>query len=188
MQDNMLQDNMLSEAEIEPADEALIANALAGDRAAFAMLLNRHYMLIYKIAFKWCAHQSDAEDITQEVCLKLATTIKSFDGRSKFTSWLYRVTLNMVRDMQRSTKRRNARHAALLDVSEANMPLSQEEVLLTNELWQAVRQLPQKQCDAVLLVYAQELNHLEAAKIMDVKESTISWYIMEAKKSLKGLL
>ncbi len=169
-------------------DEELAKLAIAGDRAAFANLLDRHYMLIYKIAYKWCGHQSDAEDVAQDVCLKLVNAIKTFDARSKFTSWLYRVTLNVVRDKQRSTKRRNNRHAALLEVDGGDTPPSQEEIIITNELWQSVRQLPQKQCDAVMLVYAQELNHAEAANIMDVKESTISWYVMEAKKSLKGLL
>jgi len=172
----------------ELTDNELVANAVAGNREAFAMLVERHYMLVYKIAYKWCGHQSDAEDVAQEVCIKLASAIKTFDGKAEFSSWLYRVTLNVVRDMQRSTKRRNNRHAALLDIVEKNSPPSQEEITTTNQLWQAIKKLPQKQCDAMLLVYAQELNHAQAAQIMDVKESTISWYVMEAKKSLKGLL
>jgi len=175
-------------APLEAKDETLVAHAVAGDRHAFATLLDRHYMLIYKIAYQWCGNQNDAEDITQDVCLKLSKAINSFDNRAKFTSWLYRIVLNMVRDMQRASARRNKRHADLMQISEGNSPASQEDAIATKELWAMVKTLPEKQCDAVLLVYASELNHAEAAKIMQVKESTVSWYIMEAKKSLKGLL
>ncbi len=172
----------------ELGDAELVDAAVGGNRAAFAILLERHYMLIYKIAYQWLGHQSDAEDVTQEVCLKLAKVLKSFDGRAKFSSWLYRIVLNVVRDMQRSRVRQNKRHIALKDITQANFPANQEEATTYSQMWQAVRKLPQKQCDAVLLVYGQELNHFEVAQIMDVKESTVSWYVMEAKKSLKGLL
>jgi len=169
-------------------NETLVAKAINGDRAAFALLLRQNYILIYKIAYKWCGHKSDAEDITQDVCLKLASAIKHFDGKAKFTSWLYRVVLNSVKDMQRSSISRNKRHEAFAEINQKTALPEQEDIMFTLEIWQAVKKLPQKQCDAVLLVYAQELNHAEAAQIMNVKESTISWYIMEAKKNLKGIL
>ena len=172
----------------EPDDETLIMLANNGDRLAFANLIERHYDLIFKIAYQWCANQNDAEDITQEVCLKLAKVLKKFDGRAKFTSWLYRIVLNCTRDMQRSRMRQNKRHIALKDITQGNSPANQEDAASLSQMWQAVRQLPDKQCDAVLLVYAQELNHKEAAQIMNVKESTVSGYVMQARKQLKGLL
>ena len=87
-------------------NNALVDKAKAGDRPAFSQLVETHYDFIFRTACKWTGKKSDAEDIAQEVCIKLATAIKSFDGRSAFHSWLYRVTLNMVRDMQRSSSRR----------------------------------------------------------------------------------
>ncbi len=172
----------------EPSDNELAALAKAGDREAFAILIERHYDFIYKVAYQWCAHKNDAEDITQEVCLKLAKALKNYQASAKFTSWLYRIIINSVRDMQRSRFRMNRRHNALKHITQHNMPANQEEETSLMQIWQAVRQLPQKQCDAVLLVYAQELTHAQAAKILEVKESTVSTYIMQAKKSLKGLL
>ena len=90
------------------ADETLIARAVGGDRRAFGELVARHYDFIFRTACKWCGKASDAEDVAQDVCVKLASILKSFDGRSAFTSWLYRVTLNAVRDMQRARARRGA--------------------------------------------------------------------------------
>ena len=73
-------------------------------------------------------------------------------------------------------------------VSPEDQPPDQEEATTTGQLWRAVRTLPEKQRDAVLLVYAEELNHAAAAEIMGCKEATVSWHIFEAKRTLRGLL
>lgn len=65
----------------------------------------RQYRLICKTAFRWLSHKSDAEDVAQIVCMKLARALQGFDGRSAFTSWLYRITLNAVRDLLRARQR-----------------------------------------------------------------------------------
>ena len=58
----------------------------------------------------------------------------------------------------------------------------------SRQLWAAVRTLPEKQRDAVLLVYAEELSHAAAAEIMGIKEATVSYHVHEARKTLRGLL
>lgn len=166
----------------------LVARAVAGDRLAFSTLLERHYDFIYRTACKWLGKRQDAEDIAQDVCIKLATAIRSFDGRSAFTSWLYRVTLNAVRDSQRSNTRRGRHHDRLAEVHPENDPGEQEDATAARELWAAVRELPNQQRDAVLLVYAEEKSHAEAGEIMGCKEATVSWHIHEAKKALRGLM
>ena len=155
---------------------------------AFGTLIEEHYDMIFRTAYKWSGTRSDAEDIAQEVCVKLATALKSFDGRSAFATWLYRITLNAVRDMQRAQGRRGRGIGALKAVSPGEQPPDQEEATTTGQLWRAVRTLPEKQRDAVLLVYAEELNHAAAAEIMGCKEATVSWHIFEAKRTLRGLL
>ncbi len=173
--------------EPEP-DSTLVQRANGGDREAFAALVERHYDFIHRTACKWLGRRQDAEDVAQEVCVKLATAIRSFDGRSAFTSWLYRVTLNAVRDSQRASTRRARYHDRLAEVRPEEAPPEQEEAATVNELWAAVRSLPRQQRDAVLLVYADELSHAEAGAIMGCKEATVSWHIHEAKKTLRGLL
>jgi RNA polymerase sigma factor (sigma-70 family) len=167
---------------------ALIQKAKNGDRSAFSELIEGHYDFIFRTACKWTGKRSDAEDIAQEVCIKLATAIRSFDGRSAFTSWLYRVTINMVRDMQRSTSRRGRTVDAFTLVHPEDDPGGQEEATTARQLWQAVSALPDKQREAIMLVYAEDMNHADAAEIMGCKEATVSWHIHEAKKTLRGLL
>lgn len=166
----------------------LVGRARAGDRAAFAAIVSDNYDFIYRTAYKWSGKREDAEDIAQEVCLKLATAIGSFDGRSAFSSWLYRITLNAVRDMQRVRGRQARRAQSFARISPDASPSTQEETATENQIWAAVRRLPDKQRDAVMLVYAEELNHAEAAAVMGVKEATVSWYVHEAKKTLRGFL
>jgi|TARA_A100001391_G_scaffold51156_2_gene31174 RNA polymerase sigma-70 factor (ECF subfamily) len=170
------------------ATEDTIARAAKGDRAAFAALVSHHYDFLYRTAYKWCGNREDAEDVAQDVCIKLATAISGFDGRSAFTSWLYRIVLNAVRDRQRQGKRRSRQAEALLHVSPGEMAPEQESATTQSQIWDAVRKLPEKQRDAVLLVYGEEMAHAEVAVIMGTKESTVSWYVHEAKKALKGLV
>lgn len=170
------------------ADETLIARAIGGDRRAFGQLVERHYDFIFRTACKWCGKVSDAEDVAQDVCVKLASVLKSFDGRSAFTSWLYRVTLNAVRDMQRARTRRGRNVDRYAEVAPDEYLPDQEDSAAAKELWDAVRRLPDQQRDAVLLIYAEGMSHAEAGVIMGSKEATVSWHVHEAKKTLRGLL
>ncbi|WEJ33838.1 sigma-70 family RNA polymerase sigma factor [Devosia sp. SD17-2] len=180
----------VEEAGAEPADTtaALLAQVRAGDVRAFERLLADHYGFIYKTAFRWLGHKSDAEDVTQSVCMRLADAITRFDGRSKFTSWLYSVTLNAVRDLQRSRQRQGRQVDAVSHVARTASAPDQEDQLRVDDIWRVVRQLPDKQRDAVLLVFGEQLSQAEAAVIMGCKEVTVSWHIHNARKALKDLL
>ena len=169
-------------------DDDLITRAAGGDRAAFSAPIDQQYEFILRVAFRWLGNAEDAEDVTQNVVIKLAQNISQFDGRSKLSSWIYRIVLNAVRDFQRQAARRSRNVAALTLVAENEVPSSQEEDVTTNEMWRAVQNLPTQQRDAVLMVYGEGLSHAECAEIMNCKEKTVSWYVHEAKKTLKGLL
>ncbi len=172
---------------IDPTEQ-LAKRAANGDRAAFSQLIDLQYDFIFSVAFKWLGHRDDAQDVAQDVAIKLARNISGFDGRAKFTTWLYRVILNTVRDFQKAAARRGSKTEALKLVSPTQEPSSQEQDVTLSEVWAAVRALPEKQRDAVLMVYAQDMSHAECADILKCKQSTVSWYVHEAKKSLKGLL
>ncbi len=168
--------------------QALVVRARNGDADAFSELIEEHYERIYRTAWRWCGHRDDAEDIAQEVCVKIGQAIAGFDGRSAFSSWVYRITLNAVRDWQRAGSRRGRYADAYAKVSPADQAADQEEAATSRQIWAAVRTLPEKQRDAVLLVYAEELSHAEAADIMGIKEATVSFHVHQARKTLRGLL
>ncbi|KAA0971964.1 sigma-70 family RNA polymerase sigma factor [Aureimonas fodinaquatilis] len=166
----------------------LVRLAQAGDVAAFERLVALQYSFIFKTAYRWLGHRSDAEDVTQTVCMRLANGLKSFDWRASFTSWLYRITLNAVHDVQRSNQRRQRLESEMsFEINDASPP-TQEDQLALNALWQVVRELPDKQRDAVLLVYGEHMSHAEAAKIMGCKDVTVAWHIHNARKALKDRL
>ncbi len=167
------------------SDQELVGLAVSGDAASFARLIERHYDMIFRIAFKWCGDREDAEDIAQDVCVKLGTVIHGFKGKSAFSSWLYRITLNAVCDFQRAASRRRDNVEAMAVVSQTDYRPDPALEMTQSQMWQKVRQLPPKQRDAMLLIYAEDLSHGEAAKIMECAESTISWHVHEAKKRLR---
>lgn len=164
----------------------LVEKAALGDRQAFAALIESRYDFIHAVAWRWCGDRQDAEDVAQEVCIRLASAIRGFKGASRFGTWLYSVTLNAARDQMRKRRRAEWRDAAY----------SRERAVLesggeeddTEALWQAVRQLPYKQRDAVLLIYGEGLSHSAAADVLGCAETTISWHVHEARKRLKVLL
>jgi len=98
------------------SDQELAGAAALGDAAAFARLIERHYDMIFRVAYKWCGVREDAEDIAQDVCVKLGTVIHGYRAEAAFSSWLYRITLNAVRDFQRASRRRSENITALAEV------------------------------------------------------------------------
>lgn len=180
---------MMLEAD-DASDADLVALAREGDGGAFGRLVERHYDFIHAIAWRWCGNRADAEDVAQDVCVRLGKAIRGFKGGGAFTTWLYSVTLNAVRDMKRKSARDTARteaygvHALVTRAGDAE-PEAENEA---ERLWQAVRLLPDKQRDAVLLVYAEGLTHSDAADAMGCAEATVSWHIHEAKKRLRLLM
>ncbi len=166
----------------------VVARAQAGDADAYADLIETHYDTMYRVAYRFCGDRADAEDIVQDVCVKLATAIRSFDGRAAFGTWLYRVTLNAVRDHQRRAARRDTTNHCWRAEQETSELPGQDASIEARQLWHAVRQLPDKQREAVLLVYAEDLPHAEAAAIMECSASTVSWHVHEARKALRDMI
>jgi RNA polymerase sigma factor (sigma-70 family) len=88
-------------APTDGADRDLVARANAGDRQALEDLVRRHQAWVYNIAIRMLAHPHDAEDATQEILIKALTRLSSFEGRSSFRTWLYRIGVNHVLNMKR---------------------------------------------------------------------------------------
>lgn len=170
-------------------DTHLAGQAAGGDRLAFAALLDRHYERLFRIAWRWTGNPTEAEDIAQDVCVKLASAIRSYRADAAFGTWLHRVAYNVmidrIRDRRHETLPGTDNVIALFDRAETETP---ETALMGVELWAAVRALPPRQRDAVLLIYAQDLSHKEASEVMGCSEKTVSWHLHEAKKRLKGML
>jgi RNA polymerase sigma-70 factor (ECF subfamily) len=172
------------------ADEReLIDRAQAGERAAFARLIEARYDFLFRLAWRWTGNRADAEDVAQEVCVRLARAIGSFRGEASFATFLHALTLNAVRDWgRRRARQKRIADAALTFAAIDTVGSAAAETDPAGELWEAVRGLPEKQRDAVLLVHGEGLSHADAAAAMGCSEKTVSWHIHEARKRLKRML
>jgi RNA polymerase sigma factor (sigma-70 family) len=88
----------------EPEDGALVAGARSGEREALEALITRHQSWIYNVALRMLCHRQDAEDAAQEILVKALTSLASFEERSTFRTWLYRIAVNHLLNMRRGRR------------------------------------------------------------------------------------
>ena len=86
-------------------DEELVSRAQAGDQESFNQLVVRWERPIYALAYRTLGREDDARDVVQEAFLRAFRGLKGFKGEAKFSSWLYRITLNLCRDWMRKNRR-----------------------------------------------------------------------------------
>ncbi|MFL0803674.1 MAG: RNA polymerase sigma factor [Agarilytica sp.] len=170
-------------------EPALIKAAQAGDEQAFEQLLEYRYDTIYRFAYKWCANKSDAEDITQQACIKLAKGLKQYKYEAAFSTWLYRLVINCAKDWQRQQQRHvhesepgSEEHA--VSAGHATESHKGDLAIYLNQLLAWIALLGEEFKETILLVFGEGLSHGEAAKILQIKESTVSWRIHNVRKKL----
>jgi RNA polymerase sigma-70 factor, ECF subfamily len=165
-----------------PGEQELALAAAAGAPQAFARLLEAVYDRIYRTAYRITGAREDAEDVAQDVCVKLASAIRTFRGEARFATFLHRMTFNAAIDLLRGRAPTDG------DDGMAELPDARptpEGNALNADLWRSVRRLPARQRDAVILIYAEDMSHKEAAEVLDCSEATVSWHLHEARKALK---
>src|SRR5215469_1018239 len=86
------------------SDEALVLQAKDGDWSSLEHLIERHQAWIFNIAVRMVHKREEAEDITQEVLLKVVTKLSTFEGKSSFRTWLYRIVVNHVLNLKQRPK------------------------------------------------------------------------------------
>ncbi|WP_370981050.1 RNA polymerase sigma factor [Agaribacterium sp. ZY112] len=166
-------------------DEQLIRDSQRGDRVAFARLLHVIYDLIYRFALKLLGKVEDAEDLTQQACIKLAKVIKQFRFESAFSSWLYKLVYNLSLDWRRKQGRHKLEaideSSAVADKAKGEAQVELERVLaLVDKMGKGMK-------ETLILVHGEGCSHKEAAEILGVKESTVSWRLHEIRKQLQML-
>ncbi|MBF0357239.1 MAG: RNA polymerase sigma factor [Magnetococcales bacterium] len=170
-------------------DGRLVELAQNGDRAAFSTLLERHYSAIYKLAYRWSGLKEDAEEVAQDVCVKLAGAINGYRGEAAFSSWLYGITLNAARDFHRKKTSRDQREDTAWDLDQFQAASGNpENSLFASMIRRCIALLPDSLRMAVLLVHGEGFNHLQAGEAQQCAEGTISWRLSEARKHLTTCL
>lgn len=166
---------------------AIIEDCKAGDRQAFHALFERYKDRVYSIALHFSGEDAMAKDITQQVFLKLFTTIRQFRFDSEFTTWLYRIVANACIDEQR----RRRRFLPFADGEAAQMPQasdSQERSLIKRQVAQSVQtaiaDLSPKLRLPILLKYVEGLSYEEIAETLGCSIGTVSSRLNRGHKAL----
>ncbi|PJI85198.1 RNA polymerase sigma-70 factor (ECF subfamily) [Yoonia maricola] len=166
------------------SDEDLATAAAAGDGAAFASLLDRHYDRLFAFCFRITGSRSEAEDLTQDICAALPAKLGSYQRRAKVTTWLYRVAVNAAHDRRRK-RTSYAKATTGWGDWEVNRNAANEDTATKMDwLTAAMGQLSDDLRDTLALVL-DDMTHAQAAEVLGVSEGTISWRISEAKKALR---
>lgn len=160
--------------------EETIKRAQRGDREAFSSLVEAHYDAMFRFAMKYCGNRQDAEDVTQQACVKLGRAIGQFRFESAFTSWLYRLVINCARDSAR--KRREVHTGNIPELPSADRP---EPAVMLAQVLSLVSRMGEGFRETLVLVMGEGLTHAEAAKVLEVGESTVSWRLHEIRKRLR---
>jgi RNA polymerase sigma-70 factor (ECF subfamily) len=165
-------------------DGSLVSAAIGGDREAFGALLRRHYDRIHALAWQMTGSRADADDIAQDVCCTLVEKLGSFRGEAKFSTWLCGIVFNCCRDHHR--RRRSFQGLAHKLAVTAGLMRGPDGRDLHDRMWieSAVSRLKPAYRDTVVLVAGQQLTHAEAAEILGVTESTVSWRMHQVRQML----
>ena len=163
-------------------DEELVARSQGGDLDSFNQLVLRWERPIYALAYRVIGREEDARDVAQETFLRAFRALKGFKGQAKFSSWLYRITLNLCRDWIRRERRTPVVQAPegvdVIELAGESTPSeSIEDLVSRHELGRAVgkamSQLPEEQRTAIILKEYHGLTFQEIADLLDCPLSTV---------------
>jgi RNA polymerase sigma-70 factor, ECF subfamily len=181
---------MIASSANSPSDQDLIDAVLVGDTARFDGLVSRYSDRIYRFILKNIGQTAIAEELTQETFVEAYRKLPTFKGEAKFSSWLFGIALNRVRNyINRSPDRHHyylpvevLRHDITADGNPAQC-LERKQSLLA--LQQAIYTLPTELQEGLILVVLEGLSYEEAAQIMGIPIGTVKSRVHRARDLLR---
>jgi RNA polymerase sigma-70 factor, ECF subfamily len=167
-------------------DDGVLRKAQKGDDRAFAIIVRSYQTPVFNYVLRMVGDRALAEDLTQEVFLRVYQGLPRFSSRSKFTTWLFQVTKNRVLDELRATERRPR---TVVDVDEmrtfevVDAPFERLEAI--DAVWRAVEHLTVDLKMALLLRDIVGLSYTEIADSLEVTLATVKWRIWKAREEVQ---
>jgi RNA polymerase sigma-70 factor (ECF subfamily) len=180
-------------------DADAVAQVRAGNPDAFRVLVERHSRSIFRLAFRMTGNEQDAEDAVQETFLRAFKQLKNFDGRSSFSTWIYRVCANCTIDSMRVRKKHEQKRVRELEDSETDL-LSQQpskapstEQLtysreITSMLGPALEELSVMERTAFVMRHYEGLGIEEIGQILEVQPNAAKHSVFRAVQKLRRAL
>ena len=179
-------------------DAELMIRVKAGDDASFGLLLEKHRSPVIHFLYRMVQNRAVAEELAQEVFLRVYRSRSTYEPTAKFTTWLFRIATHLALNALRDGK--NQRSEARLDMESAEAPTRQvsdgrpsvEQVMVyqtrLEEVRQAVACLPDKQRAAVLMHKYEEMEYSQIAKVLNCSESAVKSLLFRAYETLRARL
>jgi len=174
---------------LEQPDPDVLRRAQKGDERAFAVILRAYETPVFNYVYRIVGDRALAEDLTQEVFVRVFQALPRFSLRCKFTTWLFQVTKNRVLDELRARERRPQAVIAIEDAPRLELVDPPVERLETIEaVWRAVRDLNPDLKMALLLRDVAGLPYHEIADSLEITLATVKWRIFKAREEVQQAL
>jgi RNA polymerase sigma-70 factor, ECF subfamily len=167
-------------------DFGVLRKAQRGDERAFSLIVRAYEVPVFNYVLRLVGDRSLAEDLTQEVFLRVYQGLPSFSLRSRFTTWLFQVTKNRVLDELRAFERRPRAVVAIEDIpplEAVDAPLEQVEEM--DAVWRAIQELNVDLKMALLLRDVVGLSYNEIADSLEITLATVKWRIYKAREEVQ---
>jgi RNA polymerase sigma-70 factor (ECF subfamily) len=174
---------------LEQPDPEVLRRAQRGDERAFALILRAYETPIFNYVYRIVGGRALAEDLTQEVFVRVFQALPRFSLRCKFTTWLFQVTKNRVLDELRARERRPQTVVAIEDAPRLELvdpPVERQETI--DAVWRAVRDLNPDLKMALLLRDVAGLPYNEIADSLEITLATVKWRIFKAREEVQHAL
>ena len=163
------------------------------DTGAFSQLVARTQTGVFNLAYSILHNREEAEDLTQEVCLRVWRALPQFRGDSKFSTWLYRITTNLCLNRRRQLRAylRVVDDDAVIERMAAQEQGPVDMALEADQrkrVWAAVARLPDKYRLVIALFYQEQLSYKEVAQILSLPLGTVKSHLSRARKALARIL
>lgn len=166
----------------------VVQAVLAGQKGRFAEIIDDHKSLVYSILLRMTNDHEEANDLAQEVFVKVYRQLKQFKGKSKLSTWIYKITyfhgLSHLRKQKRWVGEEYYADAESDDDVEND--IAQDE--MKGHVSECINQLKPIERTAITLFYLDELSVKDVSEIMNISESYVKVTVHRAKKNLKGLI
>jgi RNA polymerase sigma-70 factor, ECF subfamily len=170
---------------LQQPDPGVLRKAQRGDERAFSIIVRAYETPVFNYVLRLVGDRALAEDLTQEVFLRVFQGLPKFSLRCKFTTWLFQVTKNRVLDELRASERRPRHLVALDDIAPLEVvdaPIERGETV--DALWRAIEGLPTDLKMALLLRDVAGLSYTEIADSLEVTLATVKWRIYKGREDV----
>ena len=168
-------------------EKRLLKKVKQKNRKAAEILIDTHYLLVYKFHYRFCRHQQLAEDLTQETFIRVWKSIENYNGTSRFSTWLYRISYNLFLDYKKQ-KRITTVFSEKIEEKTYQIENALENDDQYKVAMKHMRKLPQAIQHILILHYQQDLSFRDIARILDIPQGTVKSRINNALKQLRDIM